>query len=489
MKVILLLSTMLLACSGQGGGNNSTGPSSQEDGRPGNTPQFVPAFADSNLQQAVAAALAADPAQQPQSLEKLAAQNRQIADLTGIEALQNLTVLDLSDNQIQDIGPLTGLAKLTFLVLTSNQIEDISALSSLSQLTTVVLDANRVRNIGPLLDLPALNNVELTGNPLDETSLQTHLVALQDKEVEVSLNVFADTPAPADPANPLQEVKGKIAFGSITGQGTHIYLIDANGENLLQLAGGTGNDSEPAWSPDSGQLAIVDGSPNGHIWAVDMEEVDGGERHLIRQDGDNRSPAWSPDGTRIVFVHSTSATFKNIYIMDQHGDDLQQLTDFKWDSLKPVWSPDGSRIAFVSKPEGRGKTQIFTMAPDGSNIVQLTQASHLEDKRAPDWGPDGRQLVLSVDVHPDGPYSFQLFKMLLDPLDAEDALVQLTGDDGYGQDPAWSPDGRWIAYTRPDFDSGEWRSSLFIVQADGSNGAELVSLPGTITDPSWAPGQ
>ena len=120
------------------------------------------------------------------TLTRLTATRKEIADLTGLEKatglmtldlgdnaietltpLQNLTkltTLDLADNDIEDLTPLQGLTSLTSLDLDDNEIEDVSALSGLTSLQALDLRDNKVGDVAPLMDLTNLKQIYLRGN-------------------------------------------------------------------------------------------------------------------------------------------------------------------------------------------------------------------------------------------------------------------------------------------------------------------------------------
>jgi hypothetical protein len=95
----------------------------------------------------------------------------------------------------------------------------------------------------------------------------------------------------------------------------------------------------------------------------------------------------------------------------------------------PSWSPDGRRLVVSDATWPGAGEQLYTMAPDGSNVLQLT---HVADARDPAWSPTGTQIA-----YDDG------------------ATVFVVGVDGVspqaigpGTDPAWSPDGRSLVLVR-----------------------------------------
>ncbi len=98
----------------------------------------------------------------------------QIADLTGIQCLTNLTELDLlndiREDFITDISPLSGLTKLTSLSLSHNAITDINPLSELTNLESLYLSANSITDINPLSGLTNLTSLGLARNTVTDIS-------------------------------------------------------------------------------------------------------------------------------------------------------------------------------------------------------------------------------------------------------------------------------------------------------------------------------
>lgn len=140
-------------------------------------PETVITFPDENLEAAIRGALGKAPGEEIRAgelaeLTELAAGFERIADLTGIEHLSNLNLLDLGSNQISDISPLASLSNLPVLSLWNNQISDVSPLVSLANLSSLVLADNEISDISPLLENSGLgqgDQVFLQNNPLDLT--------------------------------------------------------------------------------------------------------------------------------------------------------------------------------------------------------------------------------------------------------------------------------------------------------------------------------
>ena len=145
---------------------------------------------------------------------------------------------------------------------------------------------------------------------------------------------------------------------------------------------------------------------------------------------------------------------------------------------------ENGRIAFDSDRDG-GDVDVWTMRPDGGNLVNLTAGSDAFEGFS-SWRADGRKLVFMSDrvtaTNPEG--DTELFVMNANGSNQRQITFNAL-DDEY---PAWSPDGR-IVFAR-DFNPirGEADYEIFTMNADGTNQQNLTNTPGVDEiEPSWSP--
>lgn len=181
-----------------------------------------------------------------------------------------------------------------------------------------------------------------------------------------------------------------------------IHTFNADGTNLVRLTTEEGVwDSEPAWSPDGRRIAFTRIYPKQNrreeLWLMN---ADGNDPHYIGVEG--VAAKWSPDGTQLIYASKRPDQY-DIYTCAVDGKDERQLTDAGANEILPAYSPDGSRIAFcaltgeMNKPENLKTLEIYTMNPDGSGLLQLTDNECCDGY--PRWSPDGSRFVFSSDRH------------------------------------------------------------------------------------------
>jgi uncharacterized repeat protein (TIGR01451 family) len=162
-----------------------------------------------------------------------------------------------------------------------------------------------------------------------------------------------------------------------------------------------------------------------------------------------------------------------IYSMDPDGTHLVNLTHDPTDDESAAWSPDGRTIAFTSDRNAFAVPEVYVMDADGGNVTQLTAFPTVAYE--PAWSPDGRRIVFMRTT------------------ELSEEMLAVVNSDGSGQhdlvgpfvnvlNPDWSPDGRKIAFALGDA-AGDFE--LYTVNADGTNATQLTSAGGS--DPSWSP--
>jgi Tol biopolymer transport system component len=263
---------------------------------------------------------------------------------------------------------------------------------------------------------------------------------------------------------------GKIAFASDRDGDYEIYVMDADGSNVVQLISNTVDDWAPAWSPDGSKIAFtheIDGNLEIYLINSDGSNL----TRLTNSSGDDDNPAWSSDGSKIAFDSDRSGTHTDIYVMNADGSN-QTLIAINPSDYSASWSPDGSKIAFHSDRDFNN--EIYTMDPDGSNAQRLTNNS--DSDVTPDWHPNGSKIVFTSNR---GNVSEMIYIMNSDGSNQ----TQLTNNTDGDFAPAYSPDGTKIIFMRSDGNKTE----IFLMNADGSNQTQLTNNTAQDGWPNWQP--
>ncbi|MGD2153836.1 MAG: hypothetical protein PVG79_11270 [Gemmatimonadales bacterium] len=186
----------------------------------------------------------------------------------------------------------------------------------------------------------------------------------------------------------------RIAYMSYKGDDPAIYEVDpANGRSTVRVDL-PGMDLTPTYVPDGTRLgfaATIDGRTE--IYTYDLVRSCCPERATFARYANSLSPTFAPDGRRFAF-NSDRLGQLHIFVQDVDDGSPELVTPYLYDrsvhNAGPDWSPTGDRIAFHGWVGGT--PQIFTVAPDGRGLRQLTQQGRNED---PSWAPDGRHIVFA----------------------------------------------------------------------------------------------
>jgi TolB protein len=260
----------------------------------------------------------------------------------------------------------------------------------------------------------------------------------------------------------------KIAFTAKAKGTSAIYAMDFDGKNAYAVSNNSSQNILPAWSPSGGQIAYTSFMRNNPDLYV-ASAGGGRPKKLSSQRGMNTGAAWSPDGSKLALTLSKDGNPEIYVISASDGSVIKRITNDKAIDTSPAWSPDGSQLAFVS--DRNGGPQIFVVSAGGGTPRQVSFNGSYNT--TPTWSPRPGSHVLAYTTRDGGTYDI----VTLD-LDSK-AMVRVTQNEGSNEEPAFSPNGRAIAFAR----AGQ---GVFIANADGTGKAVKV-WSGSATGIDWGP--
>ena len=285
-----------------------------------------------------------------------------------------------------------------------------------------------------------------------------------------------------DLCNDLEELRGEISTGAFEPTlrppppGGHATGPGNRGRVGLLVAGGVGL---LVAGVVAGRRFAMTAPADGAALPVAPAPITPAAPHFTRltrmtaSSSMKASPVLSSDGKWFAYCGKTAGNW-DVWRQRVGGANPANLTAGSGvDNTEPAISPDGESIAFVSQRDGGG---IYVMGATGESARRLTNFGH-----SPSWSPDGKRLVIStVDV--DQPLNRLTHGELwtVDVATGERQKVD-TGEDSTL--PAWSPDGRFIAYHY-------WDSFLErgIAVVDAAGGKPVHVFRGlAMWTPAWSP--
>ena len=191
------------------------------------------------------------------------------------------------------------------------------------------------------------------------------------------------------------------------------------------------------------------------------------------------NPSFSPDGTRLAMDVVVSTARPDVWTYDWARDTPTRLTFDPSPDLKPIWTTDGKRMVFNSSRGGGGN--LFWQRAD--NVGEAERLTESKNNQLPgSWHRSGRLLAFT-EQHPTTQSD-----ILVLPVDGDEASGWKVGkptvflnSPSAEEDPMFSPDGRWLAYTSNE--SGQ--QQVYVRPYPGPGGQQQISNDGG-TFPSWS---
>jgi Tol biopolymer transport system component len=183
----------------------------------------------------------------------------------------------------------------------------------------------------------------------------------------------------------------------------------------------------------------------------------------------------SPDGKRVLLRVDDEGAKQGTWMVGIDGTRLTQVAG----TQKPVlggaadWAPDGKRFVLTGKRANEPFFGLYVLSVDGRSSRRITPDTW--EAQYPAWSPDGRRIAFTRAAPPN---TFDIWVVNTDGT----GLRRLTGADGADNYAAWSPDGKQIVYSSEDRST---KNGLWVMNGGGSGKRHLVAGG----EPQWEPGR
>jgi dipeptidyl aminopeptidase/acylaminoacyl peptidase len=227
-----------------------------------------------------------------------------------------------------------------------------------------------------------------------------------------------------------------------------IWMVPAAGGDPVPMTAEGVSSSQPRWSPDGKYLAFLSARNEGkeQVWL--LNRIGGEAQHVTDTPQDVESFVWSPDGHRLVLVLRDASPEELEAAKDKDKEESSKETKEKKAKTQKPWVID--RLQFKEDEIGyldRRRTHLYVLDVATKSLTQVTSGDY--DDSQPAWSPDGKQLAFTSNrSQPDADrnYNHDIWTVAADNADKGARLTQITTNPGEDNSPTWSPDGKWIAY-------------------------------------------
>lgn len=266
------------------------------------------------------------------------------------------------------------------------------------------------------------------------------------------------------------------------------------------------NPGDAQLSPDGSKVAYVvsqaDKKTDRNLSWVWVVPTCGGKPRRLTGSGRDRSPRWSPDGARLAFVSERSGK-PQTWIMDAAGGEAWHLVTDEAVRGVPAWSPDGKFIAFVGRDFTKTDTWVpYPGAPEWDRDRAVAQARQALSGRLPkedESKVSGVKVITRLRYRFDGVGYFgdlrgHIFTVNVpdspgDAAEVKGSVRRLTSGDYDHDSPAFSPNGRYIAFSAVRRDDADYvqKSDLWLAEVATARLVQLMEGAGPCGQPRWSP--
>ncbi|PDV98022.1 hypothetical protein A9Q02_02770 [Candidatus Chloroploca asiatica] len=318
-----------------------------------------------------------------------------------------------------------------------------------------------------------------SGKPMTPADMLASLVVL----VLMCVIIFfvigngPDTPQPP-PLIPLVELpSGRLVFASDREGGYDLFLADAGGGPPWNLTRSPQDELAPVFAPAANYLVYLFKHRDAYgIARLDLATME--RRELMPP-----SPGWnygtpmpSPDGRRIAYNAGPLENL-DLYVMDANGSNARVLAASPGQDYHPAWLPDGTALVYVVQEQTSSALMLLPLDANRAPVEIYRTEGRLN---APAVSPDGRMIAFAERR---GNGESSIYRMSVQGGPAE----RVTNGLGNAATPSWSSDGQRLMFSAMRETSDERLSKIYLIDRDGSNLKQIFADTGNDIYPYWVP--
>ena len=229
---------------------------------------------------------------------------------------------------------------------------------------------------------------------------------------------------------------------------------------------------------ETGSLVYVEGNGGQETFIYWMDR-EGKFTPLRETLGNYTNPSFSPDGKRLA-LEINDGKSSDIWVYEWERDTLTRVTFAGEENSRPAWTPDGQRITYSAREKGEALNLWWIRADGAGDAQRLTESKNPQYARS--WRPDGKVLAFTQTNPGTGNDVMTL------PIEGNEKSGWKPGEpkpfvnSAFSEEtPAFSPDGRWLAYESNESGSFE----VYVRPFPGPGGKWQVSTGGGVL-PKWS---